>query len=461
MTGNPLKRRDFLKAALGGAALTCAPSAGRAKEKPRCNVIFCFSDEHRWQSMSFTEMPRMVTPYMKRLAEQGVSFDNAISNYPVCSPYRAIIMTGRWPYQQKVTDGSPGVIDNNHPLSPDQPTIGRAFKRAGYATGYIGKWHLGGTRAEPFGFDLSLIWSGTNNHWRSKYHPKGGAAKACTRYNATAMTDQALEFIEANARRPFFLMLSINPPHSSFTDAPKEKMALYRKPGLLSLRPNVKQTGGGKRKGGAKSYQGYHAHISAVDDELGRIMARLDRLGIAKDTLLVYSSDHGTMFGSHGVGSKRQPYEESIKVPFIARLPGRIPAGRRSKVLFGAIDVMPSLLSLAGIAAPDTCSGRDLSSAMLGTKGPEPASQFIMHISKKKSSKGNRHPAPIFRGVTTGRYTLAVCPDRPDMLFDNEKDPYQMKNLFDDASMAGVRRKLEAELARWLKKAGDPFKLPG
>lgn len=454
-----VSRRQFLS--LSGSALAAgALTSGAAHPKRRPNIIYAFSDEHRYQSMGFTELPGVKTPNMNRMAEEGVSFTHCISNYPVCSPYRAILMSGRWPYQQ-------GIIDNNIPLSPDQMTLGKAFRNAGYRTAYVGKWHLGGTRAEAFGFDTSLIWTQTNKHWdKSSYHPAEGGPVKPKGYNATLMTDQALAFIGEKPDEPFFVMLSWNPPHASFTDPPKEKLSLYPK-GSLGFRPNytleTKDAEGRARiwrQNDWEHYRGYHAHVSAIDDELGRLMTYLDEKGLAENTILVYTSDHGSMFGSHGVGSKRQPYEESIRVPFMVRHPGGLPAGLSSDVLFGAIDIMPTLCGLAGLGIPGSCQGQDFSPVMHGNPGPDPESQFIMHISKLNASGGNNHPAPWFRGVRTRKYTYAVYPDRPWCLFDNEADPYQMNNLIGDPDMREVRERLHAMTADWLKRTEDPFEMP-
>ena len=453
-----ISRRAFFKgtaAALAGAASRSHAAPGR---KP--NVVYLFSDEHRWQSLSFTEMPDVRTPHMASLAKQGVSFNYCISNYPVCSPHRAMLMTGRWPYQQ-------GVIDNGIALSPEETTLGKVFKAAGYDTAYIGKWHLGGVRAEPFGFDTSLIWTDDNTHWdKSKYHPRGGGPVQPKGYNATLMTDQAIAFIEERRERPFFLMVSWNPPHSNFLDAPSGKKTLYPE-GSLPWRKNVPAATTTSSAEPAvwdqnswPYYQGYHAHISAIDGELGRILARLDALGLGDDTILVYSSDHGSMMGSHGVGGKRQPFEESIRVPFLVRWPGIVPHGKSVDALFGAIDIMPTLCGLAGIPIPSTCVGRDFSPSLRGKKGPEPEAQLLMHISKKNASGGETHPAPLFRGLRTRRHTFAVRPDGPWCLFDNKEDPYQMKNLMDDPSTRALRDRLAAMLRQRLDEAHDPFTLP-
>ena len=459
-------RPHHLVSLIAGLVVMVLPQpAGRAlgAESPaprRPNVVYIFSDEHRWQAMSFTEMPSVRTPNLKRLAEDGFAFTHCISNYPVCSPYRAMLMTGRWPYQT-------GVTDNSIRLKPEEITIGKVFKTAGYATGYIGKWHLGGTRAEPFGFDHSLIWANTNNHWQSTYHPLNGPPVVAKGYNATLMTDQALAFIDKNRHRPFLLMLSWNPPHAEFKDAPQEYKDWYADKSSLPYRPNVETEGKPKSRKGSRSeespwqqYRGYHAHISAIDAELGRILQKLDELDLARDTIVVYSSDHGSMQGSHGLHGKRQPFEESIRVPFLVRWPAAIARGTSSDALLGSIDIMPSLCGLAGIAIPKTCAGLDFSPAILGKKGPEPASQFIMHISKENASGGQNHPAPLFRGIVTKRYTYAVRADRPWCLFDNLSDPYQTHNLIDQPDKAQTRQELQKMLAEWLKKAQDPFVIP-
>lgn len=439
------------------AALALACFSTPAAERAHPNIVFVFSDEHRYQSMGHTEMPAMETPTMDRMAAEGFSFSQCVSNYPVCSPYRGILMTGRWPYQN-------GVTDNGIPLSQDEETIGKAFQAAGYRTGYIGKWHLGGQRAEPFGFDRSLIWGGTNTHYdESKYFPAEGPPVQPKGYNATLMTDQALEFIRENKARPFMLMLSLNPPHSNFTDAPPEKLALYPKDSL-PYRPNYNPGDADPEsifgQNGWPHYEGYHAHITAVDDELKRILAAVESAGIAEDTVVIYTSDHGTMHGSHGVGSKRQPYEESLRIPMIFYGPGRVPAGQSSDALIGAIDMVRTLCGLAGISPPAASTGQDYSVVLRGEDPPAREAQFIMHIAKDNASRGNDHPAPIFRGVRTARYTYAVGPDAPMCLFDNQEDPYQMTNLIDDPNYAALRADLRDRLQDWLKRADDPFAIP-
>jgi len=451
-------RRTFVKAAGGAAVGALASRAGRGQNGQRPpNVIFAFSDEHRWQSMSFTECPQVQTPNLARMASQGMQFSHCISNYPVCSPWRGIFMSGRWPYQS-------GVVDNNIALKPEG-TIGQAFQQAGYRTCYVGKWHLGGNRAEAFGFERSLIWGNTNAHWDSKYFPAEGPPVPYDGYNAVGMTDQAVEFMREHRREPFFLTVSWNPPHASFTDAPEDKKQLYPDIAALPQRPNAASPANGKAGDalGAKwpAYQGYHGHVTAIDQEVGRLMAELDQLGLAEDTLLVYSSDHGSMLGSHGVGGKRQPFEESIRVPFIARWPGHIPAGSTSPSLLGTADLPPTLCELAGVEVPGAWVGQSFAPTLQGQAGPQPDYQLLMHLAKDNASGGNDHPAPLFRGVTTGRHTYCVFSDRPWCLFDNQADPYQMKNLIDEPGEQATIERLRGYLAEGLKAAEDPMVVPG
>lgn len=446
-----ISRRDFLGST--GAAAAVMPLAAVGKASTRPNVVYLFADEHRVQSMSFTGMPALRTPNMARMAAEGTFFENAISNNPLCVPHRAMLLTGRWCY-------STGMLENNGTLAPWDKTLGHVFKAAGYATGYTGKWHLG-SYPQTAGFDWHMHWNNTNEHWDSNWTDLHGTGKTslCNTYNATKMTDQALEFIESNAKNasPFFLMVSWNPPHAEFTDPPEDKKALYPSPDQLPWRANTDKS---KRKAWWKNYQGYHAHITAIDEEIGRVFQTLETLGVAENTIVVYSADHGSMMNSHGKFNKRRPEEESCRVPFLVRGPG-IPSGVVRKELFGSIDIFPTLCSLAGIQIPAFCHGQDFSLNLRGGQGPDPASQLIMHIARKGvvDDLANYH-TPFFRGVRGKRFTYSVKMDGPWQLFDNKSDPFQMKNLIDDPAYAGDRKRLQAELDGWIRRAEDPFLHP-
>lgn len=428
-----------------------APAAERAPTRP--NIVFAFSDEHRWQSLSFAETPELKMPALERLAQEGASFKTFVSNNPLCMPARTMIMTGRWPYATRQLENNGAVVDPE-----GQPTLGKIFRAAGYRTGYVGKWHIG-MRPEGAGFDRTFVWENTNHHWGSFYRDGQGNRIAYKGYNAVGMTDQALAFIDESAKTnaPFFLMVAWNPPHAKFTDPPDDTKALYPKESL-HFRPNYE----GKPKSREQelaNYQGYCAHITAVDRELGRILQRLDDLGLSDNTVLIYSSDHGSMFGEHGKSSKRHPEEESILVPFLARWPGRIPAGTRPDQLYGTIDVFPTLCDLAGLPAPASCAGSSAAPALFGRPAKGPDAQFIMHISNKKEcdkvvdDPKARVFREFFRGVRTPQYTYAVGVHGPWLLFDNAQDHYQTKNLVDDPAYAEVRAACQKRLDAFLEQA--------
>jgi arylsulfatase A-like enzyme len=442
----PTTRREFLASAAAFAAATPL--------KP--NLLYVFSDEHRACSMPGEPLNIVDTPNLERFSRQGMRFSNCISNYPVCSPYRAMLLTGRWPYQT-------GIIDNALQLRPDQVSIGETFRRAGYRTGYIGKWHLspGDERGEFIpkgparqGFEDWHVWANTNQHFDrsftfdpdtgSKIHPKG--------YNCTLMTNEGLDFIERHWGEPWMLMISWNPPHPSFLDAPPEQKERYH-PAALKFRPNAENVDAALRR----NFQGYCGHISAVDAEFGRLLEKLDQTGQASNTIVVYTSDHGDMMGSHGFEGKRLPWEESCRVPFLIRYPGIVGAGSTVGESFSTIDIYPTMCGIAGLKAPAHCVGRDLSSAMRGEPTNFSESSFLMHIRKENATGGENNPAPLFRGVRTDRHTYAVAEDGRWLLYDNREDPFQMRNLIDDASATKLAGELDGIMLDWLKSARDPF----
>jgi len=436
---------------------------GQTAPRKRPNIVFVFSDEHRWCSLPFTEAPHVIAPNMTRLAEQGTRFDNCLSTSPICIPYRGMLMTGLWPHRSSCISND--YFGNPKVIGLEAPTIAQIFKKAGYVTGYVGKWHLTNETVYTAGFDCFKHWLYGDNHWKTPVQdvPSREPFKDQEGYNAIGMTDQALEFLKSRAKadQPFLLMLSLNPPHYRWDDAPEEFVKLYPQD-KLPFRPNV--TADRYKQGNElRDYQHYHAHITAVDRELGRLMDALKTLGLEDDTVLIYTSDHGSSFGSNGVGSKGNPFDEAVRVPFIVRWPGHVPAKRIADHNVGTIDLYPTLCGLAGITPPAECSGQDFSPVMLGRPGPDPASQFILvnnfqrnYFRTQLDPSGPNIFYP-YRGVRTKRYTYVVYATGEWLLFDNKEDPYQMHNLISDPAHAEVKTELAKELKAWLAKAEDPY----
>ncbi len=373
-----------------------------------------------------------------------------------------MLMSGRAPFKT-------GVVENRIILHEKGDSFGDVFNKAGYRTGYIGKWHLGGD-ANPrqgfHGFEHFQPWSGTSNHVSSAYWDLSKGDYTRTKeYNATTMTDQALEYLDRVRNQPFLLMVSMNPPHSNYFDAPDRFKALYegqelkRRDNLFdtpipAFRPMFDRIGTA-----LEVLSGYLAHVSAIDHEIGRILDYLDQHGLAEDTIVVYSSDHGEMLGSHGRIGKRQPFEESIRIPFLVRWKGSVAANARPDTPIGVVDFLPTLAGLAGAPFPPDLDGRDLSGVLRGETIDEPEYQPIMHLFQDLAGAPN-HPAEIFRGVRTKRYTYAATIGKDFVLFDNQKDPYQLKNLATDPSSAELLRRLAGLTQNWLNAWEDPFRLP-
>ena len=454
-------RRQFLKAAGGGAFARGAAAATRRKP----NLLFIFSDQHRACSMPGAAFNDAEAPVLQALASESVSFSNCISNYPVCSPYRGILMTGRWPQET-------GIIDNAFPLKEDETTIGEVFERGGYRTGYVGKWHLDarGTEGKALkpagaarhGFSDWMAWYNTNPHFDRSYtfDRETGERNTPAGYNAERMTDDAVGFIERNRDEPWMLVVSWNPPHPPFRDAPPELMKKYDARSL-QLRPNTGEQVERRVTGPANSVRenlsGYNAHIEAIDAEMGRVLKTLEETGQADNTIVIYTSDHGEMLGAQGRMGKRLPHEESCNVPFVVRDPLRGGRGQSSDVLLSTIEIYPTLCGLAGLSVPDHCRGRDLSGAVRGDTIESPETAFLMHMQKDHASGGHNHPAPIFRGVRTKRHTYAVGEIGRWCLYDNQEDPYQQHNLADDATRASLMSDLDGEIIRYLNEAGDRY----
>lgn len=273
---------------------------------------------------------------------------------------------------------------NNIRLAPTPGALGNVFQSAGYHTGYIGKWHLSG-RSEAFiapgpyrfGFEAWHVWNKTNAHYKSyTYDPISGQRIQPEGWNCTLMTDQAVTFLQQQStEKPWLLVLSWNPPHPPF-NPPTQDADQYPLP-ELKFRPNVRLSDVGSHPQGTAralssqqalrtAEQGYYGGITGVDLEFARLLQALEQSGQSEHTIVIYTSDHGEMMGSQGRMAKQVPFEESCRVPFFIRYPGRTPRGGASTALIAAIDILPTLCGLAAIPVPAGAAGRDLSDVMLG-----------------------------------------------------------------------------------------------
>ncbi len=422
------------------------------RSKP--NVVFVFGDQWRAQAAGYAGEPDVKTPHLDALAGESLNLTTAIAGCPVCSPYRASLLTGRYPLTH-------GVFLNDVCLSRDAVSLADAFGSAGYRTAYIGKWHLDGHGRSNFtpperrqGFDFWRALECTHNYNHSVYYADTPKKRLWDGYDAIAQTREAQRYIrEADRDSPFLLLLSWGPPHNPYHTAPEEFRRLYR-PDDIALHPNVPEAVARKAR---KDLAGYYAHCSALDACVGDLLATLDEQGLAEDTIFVFTSDHGDMHGSHGVWRKQHPYDEAIRVPFLLRWPAGLGRqGREVTIPVSAPDLMPTLLGLCGLDVPETVEGADFSRVLSGEEETDHDAALIAAYApfgEWPKSRGGRE----YRGVRTSRYTYVRTLDGPWLLFDNEDDPHQQRNLANTPAAADLQTELEATLNRLLAQTNDRF----
>jgi arylsulfatase A-like enzyme len=455
-------RRKFLQTGLSlaaGAGLSRARAvemhAHHDQESPmtnsqKPNLLFVFADQLRGQTVGFMNQEAVRTPNLDRFAAEGVVFTNAISNHPVCTPYRASLLTGRYPF-------STGIFMNDLRLPEDEVSIAEVVAKEGYDTAYVGKWHLDGLERRGFtppgprrqGFQYWAALNCSHQYMDTFYYRDTPDRIPIDGYEPDHQTDLTIEYLKSRKAGdpPFCLFLSWGPPHEPYRQMPQKYLDRYP-PEEIRLRPNCPDWN-------REEIAGYYAHTTALDDNFGRVLHALEETGLAENTILVFTSDHGDMLGSHGQRKKQRPWEESILVPFLIRWPDRTAPGTRSETLLGAPDVMPTLLGLMDVAIPATVEGKNLSHAVVGEEGEEPESVLILNPAP--FSEAFRAELPEWRGVRTRRWTYVRTLQGPWLLYDNQEDPYQLKNLVSDPDRESVREELEQDLQAWLKKTGDAF----
>ena len=440
-----------MPAAMFPTNLSAVESSSR---KP--NIVFVFADQMRAHSLGCMGNQQVITPHLDQLAREGLLVTNAISCHPACTPYRAALLTGRYGH-------STGVTHNEIRLPDDELVLSQIMKQQGYATGYIGKWHLAGYRSDPVdpinrrGWDFWAVRNCTHkpssptywvNESREPVHVPG--------WEPDVQTDLAVEFIRKRKRSPFCLFVSFGPPHGPYT-APRKYIEMYQGRKLQS-RPNVPVEN-------LDVLLHYYAMITSLDFCMSRIRKALHETGIAEDTILCFTSDHGDMLGSQGHLLKQRPWEESINVPFILRYPRGIKRGQRRDWIVSSVDVMPTLLGLCGIPIPSQVQGLDLSATFIGSSQRQRQAAFLF----------NRHagygPGTDWRGIRTKEWVYAYHAAGDWILYDVRNDPYQLKNLIEDPGFAPKKRELRAQLDvmrkdlgeyLWLKgKPPQPIRLPG
>ncbi len=441
------------------------------------NLIYVFADQLRYQSLGYAGDTSALTPNIDHLAGASVNFSNCVSGSPMCAPYRASLFTGKY-------SSSTGMVINELRINPDQRCFGHVLHDSGYDTYYIGKWHLWanqlGKHDDPknsftppgphrLGFDG--YWASYGFHhryWDEYYHENSPERIVIEGYEPDGQTDLAIDKLRAAAaaERPFALFLSLGTPHDpwdrdnvpaeylkAFEDVEFELPANY----LPDNDPHADawaRLDDGQRRELPDWMRVYYAMTANLDWNIGRLLAAVEQLALADETIFVFTSDHGEMFGAQGRRAKNIFYEESVRVPFLLRWDGRVEAGTKTDACLNTPDIMPTLLGAMNLPLPDEAEGFDFSPLLFGEQVDEPEAAFMQGMGATAIFEDGHE----WRALRSKQYTYArYLADDSELLFDNLNDPFQLRNLAHDARFAPLLGHYRGLMRERMEALNDSF----
>lgn len=469
--------------------------------KQKMNLLYVFADQWRGSALGYDGTEPVLTPHMDEFCRESVYCDHAYSTFPLCSPHRASLLTGKYPL-------STGFFTNcktglSMRLRDEELGIGEVLKGQGYRTAYIGKWHLdepevnhqpcpvSGAREwdaytppgiRRHGFDYWHSYGAWDAHLHPHYWENTPEMEQVEQWSVEHETDVALRYIgEASEKsEPFALYLSWNPPHSPYDQVPEKYFKQYRDRDL-NFKGNVSTKGlhhhtgeevGYSREELMTAMKQYYAAISGLDDQFSRLIKMLKDEGLYDNTLIVLSSDHGDMMGSHSLMGKHVWYEESIRIPLVIRVPGLSP--RTCSTCIGSQDQMPTLLGLLGIPVPSAVQGKDCSPIVCSGREDPDKTCFLQacpgrELFLKEFERAGLEPMGYgWRGIRTKRYTFVLeagyepnpKPTIRRYLYDHQADPLQLSPLdLKETNNRELAAALEEMILNWMKEQKDPFVL--
>ena len=472
---------------LAAAAVVGMTACSQAPEKP--NILFIMSDDHAVNAISSYGSKINKTPNIDRLAAEGMKLENCFVTNSICTPSRAAILTGQYSHVN-------GVYTLADSLNTERPNVATRLRESGYQTAVIGKWHL---KVDPPGFDYWNVLRGQGRYRNPVLREIGGEGeKEYEGHSTDVVTNLSLDWLKKrDPNKPFFLLTHYKAPHRSWVpakrfeslyadeDVPEPETLLdtyenrsraareatlrigeHMREEDLKRKPPAHLKGLELRKWGYQYYiKDYLRCVAGVDENVGRILDYLDESGLAENTLVIYTADQGFFLGEHGYYDKRFMYEESLRMPFLVRYPKKIKAGSVTSDMILNIDFAPTFLAYAGLDTPHQMQGRSFRSIL---EGGAPADwrtsmyyRYWMHLS--------HHGVPAHYGVRTERYKLIYFygdpfdtagsidkPTEPEWeMFDLEKDPRELNNVYNDPAYADTVKELTALLEKLKKEAGD------
>ncbi|MGY8770265.1 MAG: sulfatase family protein [Pirellulales bacterium] len=483
--------RIYLMTGLVALTFGCNLISVQAEEIASPNLLFICADQWRGQALGFLGLEQVLTPNLDQLAAESLVLTQAVSNFPVCSPFRAMLMTGKYPHANGVL-GNCNTTGTKYgfELRKEDRCWSDVLHDRGYSLGYVGKWHLEAPRkphvksynntenfawnewtppARRHGFDFWYAYNTFDRHLTPEYWATDTQRDQRVRieqWSPEHEADVAIRFLHnedgkhREMDKPFSLVVSMNPPHMPYQLVPAKYVEQYKDKSvqeLLGGRPDLLPQDDRWGKYTRQNIKYQYAMMTGVDEQIGRILKTLDEIGARENTIVVFTSDHGDCLGLHGMISKNNHYEESMRIPLIVRWPMKIKP-RRDDLLASVPDLYPTLLELMGFSTdvPSNVEGTSYARLFRGEKMERPTSQLYMKISPSEPSLGSR-------GIRTHRFTLMIerQPGEEErlILHDNKLDPYQIKNLAEDRPGV-VAQLISDELNPWLNRLRDPwFKL--
>lgn len=452
------------------------------------NLVFILADQFRGTAMGFLGQEPVLTPHLDRLSRESLVLTRCVSSYPVCSPYRAMLMSGQFPFQNHVlancnTQGA----TYGYELPANARCWSDVLHDRGFSLGYLGKWHLDSPHkpyvdtsnnsatfawnewtppARRHGFDFWYAYGTYDVHLHPQYWTTDATRDQRTKvdqWGPEHEADLAIRYLRneggrlRDARKPFALVVSMNPPHTGYRQVPQKYVDLYAgktSTDLLVRKDVTVDSEAAVVRAAKNDIKYYFACISGVDDQIGRILAALQADGLESNTIVVFTCDHGNCLGSHNEATKNVAWDESLIVPFIVRWPGHIQA-RHDDLLLTPPDIYPTLLDLMGLGRdiPATVQGASYASIFRDGTGRRPSSAWYLWVPYGQPAIGRR-------GVRTATHTLvwhreSGGPDRAE-LYDDVADPFQLHDLA--AAKPGLVKQLtDDELLPWLRKMNDPW----
>ncbi|MCL4401271.1 MAG: sulfatase-like hydrolase/transferase [Acidobacteria bacterium] len=456
---NSINRRRFLGASTGAAGATLygpARAAGQTGGK-RPNVLVFYTDQQRWDSLGVNGSPMGLTPNLDRMAGNAVRFDHAFTSQPVCGPARSTIQTGKYPT-------TTGVIHNGPTLKDDEQTLGHYFGRSGYRTGYVGKWHLGGSGTKPVplerrgGYDqwwtAADVLEFTSGAFEGKVFDANNKPLEFKKYRVDYMTDLAVDFLSQQKSDPFFLFLSYLEPHhqnnlNRFV-APEGYADRYRN--TYHIPPDLTPYPGDWKS----QLPDYYGIIARIDECFGRLMKQLADQKLLDNTIVVFTTDHGCHFRTRNSEYKRSCHDASIRIPLMIQGPG-FDAGRAVPELVSILDLPPTLLNAAGIGVPAAIQGRSLLNL---ARGKEKNWRNGVMVQMREEA--------LQRAFRTERWKYCIYdPDSKRsephsthyterFLYDLYSDPHEHVNLVGRAAYRKIADELRDRLIERMVSVGEP-----